>query len=132
MNLENKDFNKMTLEELRSIEPFGKDETFMSVIIVPTDDLHESGFRCMKFIFVDGFKIVGCIDRGSDVVHPNGIGNSGKPYDISMMANGVVPYMGLSIDCLAGSGCARVMMGRRCKCDDFVGSDFQFFICGRS
>lgn len=120
-----KDLTDYTLEEFQNMENFGESSFFDSVIIVPTKDLHDSGYRCMKFILVRRGELVGCVSGWSDVVHPNGIGNYGKHLQPYL---DVVPYMGLSMDCLPGSNCIRLMMGGLCKTDDFIGSDFQFYL----
>lgn len=124
MNLDT--LNKMSLQELKDMEPFGLRETFNSVVIVPTDDLHDSGFRCMKFILVRDGEVVGCVGGGCDTVQPNGIGNRGR--DCQNYICGFIPYMGMSMDCLAGSGCVRIMMYKLCSCADFIGSDFMFYL----
>lgn len=122
-----KDINEYTLDEFRKMELFGKDRLFDNVIIVPMDELHDSGYRCMKFILVHHREIVGAVGGWSDVVHPNGIGNHGLFYDWP-----VTPNIGLRIDCLAGSGCVRLMMDGLYKCSDFIGSDFIFYKTGET
>lgn len=104
------ELNDYTLEEFREMEHFGKDSEFNSLIIVPTENIHDSGFRCMKFILLDNNKIVGVVGGNSDVVHPNGIGN----------------YCKLSMDCLTTSGCVRLILKDKYKCDYFILSDFEF------
>ena len=126
------DINDYTLEELRGIEEFGESELFDSVIIVPMNDVHDSGFRCMKFILMRGREMVGAVGGWSDVIHPNGIGNYGK-YDngyVQRVASRRAPYIGLSMDCLRESNCVRIMLRELCKCDDFIGSDFSFYKIG--
>ena len=44
-----------------------------------------------------------------------------------MLGTDLVPNMYLSIDCLSKSGCVRLMMAGKYKCDDFIGSDFIFY-----
>ena len=117
-----KNLNEYTLEEFREMELFGRDCFFDSVVIVPVEELHDSGYRCMKFILCHHDDIVGVVGGWSDVVHPNGIGNHGLSYDWS-----ATPNIGLHIDCLKGSGCVRLMMSGLYKCSDFIGSDFVFY-----
>ena len=124
MNLDT--LNKMSLQELKDMDPFGGRENFNSVVIVPVDALHDSGFRCMKFILVRDGEVVGCVGGWCDTVQPNGIGNTGR--DWRKYLRGLVPYMGMSMDCLAGSGCVRIMMYKLCSCADFIGSDFMFYL----
>ena len=120
-----KDLREYTLEEFQNMENFGEDSLFTDVIIVPMNELHDSGYRCMKFILVYQGKIVGVVSGWSDVVHPNGIGNYGNL--MNSFETNLVPSMYLSIDCLSKSGCVRLMMAGKYKCDDFIGSDFIFF-----
>ena len=120
-----KNLNEYTLEEFREMELFGEDCLFNSVVIVPMNELHDSGYRCMKFILCENEVIVGIVSGWSDVVHPNGIGNNGLSDDWS-----VTPNIGLSIDCLAESGCVRLMMWGLYECSDFIGSDFIFYKTG--
>lgn len=122
-----KSLNEYTIEEFREMELFGEDCLFNNVVIVPMNELHYSGYRCMKFILCHHGNIVGVVSGWSDVVHPNGIGNHGLSYDWS-----VTPNIGLSIDCLTGSGCVRLMMNGLCKCSDFIGSDFIFYKLGET
>ena len=117
-----KNLNEYTLEEFREMELFGRDCLFNNVVIVPMDELHDSGYRCMKFILCRYGEIVGVVGSWSDVVHPNGIGNHGLFNDWS-----VTPNIGLHIDCLAGSGCVRLMMDGLYKCSDLILSDFIFY-----
>ena len=122
-----KNLNEYTLEEFREMELFGEDCLFNNVVIVPMNELHESGYRCMKFILCHNGDIVGVVSGWSDVVHPNGIGNHGRSYDWHITQN-----ISLSIDCLVGSGCVRLMMIGLYECDDFIGSDFIFYKTGET
>ena len=98
------------------------------MIIVPMEEIHDSGYRCMKFILQYRDEIVGCVSGWSDVIHPNGIGNKGKDWLTGWDSeDGRVPYIGLHMDCLPGSNCIRLMMRGAFKVADFIGSDFQFF-----
>lgn len=109
----NKSLNKMTLKEFKELECFEPKGFFNNIIIVPTDNVHDSGYRCMKFVLWNSQKgeIVGVVSGWSDVIHPNGIG---KP-------------MILSIDCLRKSKLLRIMTQQNCVVDDFIGSDFMFY-----
>lgn len=122
-----KSLNEYTIEEFREMELFGEDCLFNNVVIVPMNELHDSGYRCMKFILCHNGDIVGAAGGWCDVVHPNGIGNHGLFYD-----DDVIPYIGLRIDCLVVSGCVRLMMHGLYKCSDFIGSDFVFYKTGET
>lgn len=120
-----KEFNEYTLQEFLEMPTKKPEESFTSVIIVPTEDIHDSGFRCMKFILLKDGRIVGVVYTGSDCIWPNGIGNYGR----SMLGDFMnkIPYMGLHMDCLAESRCIRIMFSQECVLDDFIGSDFIFY-----
>lgn len=98
-----KGLNLITLKEFQAMENFGQSEIFNDVVIVPTDEIHDSGFRCMKFILVRRGKVVGCVSGWSDVVHPNGIGNFGSSFNPAINAT-MIPRMDLRIDCLKQVG----------------------------
>ena len=122
-------FNK-TKEELLAIENFGGDAIFNGFIIVPTGEIHESDFQCMKFILLDHEDIVGAVSGWSDVIHFNGIGGYGEYDDdyATKLRTRLVPVVGYQIDCLPNSGCLRVFArGKNFKADDFIGSDFCFY-----
>lgn len=121
-----KNLKEYTLEEFQNMENFGIQSLFDSVIIVPMDELHESGFRCMKFILCNSGDIVGVVSGWSDVVHPNGIGNYGRKF-MNSYETDLVPNMHLSIDCLSKSGCVRLMMAGKYKCERYINSDFYFY-----
>lgn len=122
-----KNLNEYTIDEFREMELFGQDCLFNQVVIVPMDELHDSGYRCMKFILCHYGDIVGAVSGWSDAVHPNGIGNHGLSNDWSVTQN-----IGLLIDCLRGSGCVRLMMDGLYKCSDIIGSDFIFYKTGET
>lgn len=120
-----KDLNEYTLQEFLDMPAEKPTKTFCSVIIVPTDEIHDSGFRCMKFILTEGDRIIGVVDTGSDVVWPNGIGNYGRNCLGDLMQR--IPYMNLRMDCLTESRCVRIMLSKKCVLNDFIGSDFIFY-----
>ena len=71
---------------------------YTSVVIVPMDELHDSGYKCMCFLFCDGDEIV-CRSRGwSDVLHIDGIGGFGDWYGGELPKK--VDPKGWRIDCL--------------------------------
>lgn len=119
-----KDFTKMTLTELRNIENFMPTKPFKDIILVPMPEVHESGFRCMKFILVNKGEIIGAVSGWSDVIHLNGIGGYGKSIK-EVVKSGKVDRIGWRIDCLTKSKCMRLFTDVELELDDgFVGSDF--------
>ena len=130
--MEIKDINDYTLQELREIKTFGENEEFSAFVMVPMEELHDSGYRCMKFILERDREIVGAVSGWSDVVHINGIGSYGAYGDDfkSALKSQMVPRVGMSMDCLPKSGCLRFMCNDRdkiMKAENFIGSDFIFY-----
>lgn len=100
---------EISKEELNAL-PFSTSEIvgkkFSSIIIIPTDEMHDSGFRCMKYILLkweNGLNVVGVVGGYSDVIH---------------LWNGKA-----NIDCLP-CGYLRVMLDETATVPDFVGSSF--------
>lgn len=120
-----KDVLNLSLTELQQLENFNSNKTFTDIIFVPMNKLHDSGFRCMKFVLVKKGKIVGVVSGWSDVAHINGIGGYGK--DGTWLNSQMVKRVAWNIDCLPISGCIRLFADSECVCDDFIGSDFCFY-----
>ena len=99
----------MTLEELQNLEPFGDlTQKFNGVVIIPTEQEHDSGYQCMKFAFLGKFcEIKAVAGGGSDVVHLNGTGGYGIDFT-QAIKTGVTPVIDWSIDCLPKSHCIRL------------------------
>lgn len=100
---------EISREELNAL-PFSTSEIvgkeFNHIIIIPTRKMHDSGFRCMKYVLLKWcgyFEVVGVIGGYSDVIH---LGN-GKA----------------NIDCLP-CGYLRVILHETATVPYFVGSDF--------
>lgn len=102
-----------TLEELKEL-PYDTDgsvrgKKYNQIIIVPTDELHDSGYICMKYVLIKiGVKyppeVVAVVGGYSDVLHILGT-----------KAN---------IDCLPNSKCLRVILYEDMTVPYFIGSDF--------
>ena len=123
-----KAIDQYTREEFLAMENFNPSGPFSAFVIVPTDEIHDSGWRCMKFILLYQGEIVGVVSGWSDVVHINGIGGYGKNY--GDLVSGMVKRVGWSIDCLPVSGCIRLFGDAECEMEDYgwVGSDFIFYV----
>ena len=127
--MEIKDINDYTLQELREIKNFGENEEFSAFVIVPMEELHDSGYRCMKFILERDMRIVGAVSGWSDVVNINGIGGYGQNIKETIVSQ-MVPRVGMSMDCLPKSGCLRFMCNdhdKIMKAENFIGSNFIFY-----
>lgn len=122
-----KDLNEYTIEELLDVPNMDWDETrddFDSIIIIPTDQKHDSGFRCMEFVGCIGHKPIARMSGCSDVVHINGIGGYGK----SKKYNQLIPATGWSIDCLNTSGLLRLFVDPETKIENSAAlSSFEVF-----
>ena len=120
-----KDVNEMTRKEFLEIENFKPTKPFNSIIIVPTNYTHDSGYQCMKFILTGKYQeIVGALGGGSDVIHVNGIGGYGKNPDY---INRMIKAHDLRIDCLYKSKCLRLFSDEEFEIDNFICSDFIFY-----
>lgn len=116
-----------TLEDLRKIENFVPEKPFNAFVIVPTGDLHESGWGCMKFIFLRDREIIGAASGWSDVINLNGIGGYGLNYEESMRTQ-KVDRVSWSIDILPNSGCVRVFSDSHyLEYDHLICSSFQIY-----
>ena len=95
----------LTLKELQVI-PFLHQNVeiakFTSLIILPTEDIHDSGYRAMSFIPARQGHPICQISGFSDVLHINGI--SGYGHRITRNIPLAIPPIGWSIDCLPVSG----------------------------
>ena len=125
--MESKSLTEYTREEFLAMENRMPEGTFTEIVIVPTDEVHDSGFLCMKFILCNHREIVGVVSGWSDVVHVNGIGGYGSNFEEALRTQ-KTKRVGWSIDCLPGSGCIRLFSDCECETEDFIGSDFCFYV----
>lgn len=118
--------NDLTKKQFKEMEYFKPTSPFTDIIIVPTDEIHESGFRCMKFVLWNSIigEIAGVVGGESDVIHFNGIGGYGK----DVYANTQPKRIAYSIDCLKKSGYLRIMTEHYLEIDDWFYSDFKFYV----
>ena len=127
---ENKSLFEYTREEFLAIENFNPKVPFRDVIIVPADTVHDSGFLCMKFVFVLHGEIVGAASGWSDVLHINGIGGYGK-YGKEWhraFSEQTVKRVSWKIDCLPKSRCIRLMCDFDLEPDSMAVSDYCIFV----
>lgn len=118
----------VTVEELLRLDyQKPQPQPFNSVIIVPLDgELHESGFRRMKFIYLkrDG-EIVGVGGGPSDVLHLEGIGGYGQDWETSIEER-KTSISAWSIDCLP-NGCLRLFSRKPLMAPENTLSDAEIF-----
>ena len=100
--------------------------TFRSLIIIPTDEEHDSGYMCMEFVAVgkDDEPIVR-MPACSDVLNINGIGGYGN-WKATECIPRMIPPIGWSIDCLPKSGYLRLFCGQDLTCGDSL-SNFEVY-----
>lgn len=117
--------NDLTRKQFKEMEYSKPTKPFTDIIIVPTDEIHDSGFRCMKFVLWNAREgeISGVVGGGSDVIHFNGIGGWGKNFN-----NQTRIPIGYKIDCLRKSGYLRIMTDYYLEVDDCCYSDFSFYV----
>lgn len=119
------EINEMTRQEIERVQNRKWNEDigeFDSLIILPMEDVHDSGFRVMDFVAVaDGMplrRLSGC----SDVLHLDGIGGFGiggiNRYDQKLPK---IPAA-WSIDCLKISGLIRLFTHGKLIVDDACSS----------
>jgi len=112
---------------LEKLDYFNPTEDFNGIIIVPTHELHDSGYGCMKFVLLNHAKIVGCVGGGSDLIHINGIGGYGNIYNMKeyekAVSTGMVNAVNWSIDCLS-NGLIRLFSNKKLDIDLPITSDF--------
>lgn len=115
---------KSTREEFENLDYFKPTDEFNGVVIIPTNELHDSGFGCMKFALTNGYNVVGCVGGGSDVIHLNGIGGYGK-YNQNL--TDMVKRIDWSIDCLP-NGLIRLFCSHKLDIDKIIVSDFNLYV----
>ena len=97
-----KSLTEMTLQDFRDIEICRPTKKFNAFTIVPTEEIHDSGYRCMKFVLDYHGEIVGCVGGWSDVVDLNGIGGYGNDWNTTLMT-GKTDIYDWVMDCLTES-----------------------------
>ena len=120
-------FLEITKEELDNMKiMLPKENRFNSVIIVPTGELHESGWMSMKYVLFKNEEIIGCVGKFSDVLYLDGIGGYGdyrnREYFDDKVRSGKIHIAGWTIDCLP---CGYLRLW--CKMDIKLSDDMMIF-----
>lgn len=117
------DYTNWTIEQYKALpkpSSYTNEEVGLidGLIILPTEELHTSGYRLMEFVTIqDGvptYRVSGC----SDVLHLCGLGgyNIGRynydKMDILLHRN-TLPKITWMIDCLPVSGLVRLYCGKK-------------------
>ena len=99
-----------TKEEFENLDYFEPTDEFNGIVIVPTNELHDSGFGCMKFALI------------------NGIGGYGKYEDYHrVLKTGLIKRVDWSIDCLP-NGLIRLFCSEKLDIDKLICSDFNLYV----
>lgn len=99
---------------------------FKSLVIIPTDQEHDSGYLCMEFVAVNKddepiVRMSGC----SDVLDINGIGGYGN-WRLCSGIPKTIPPISWRIDCLPKSGYLRLFCDHFLTCGDSL-SNFEVY-----
>lgn len=106
-------FMTATLEEFRNLPFYWEpDIKFDRLIIVPQEDIHDSGYSMMSYVLVEQGEIVGKIGAAADVLHIDGIGGYGEWDSIHEIPT-MVPVRSWCIDCLPTSKCVSLFSGNQ-------------------
>lgn len=117
-----------TREEFENLDYFAPTGEFNGIVIIPTNEMHESGYMCMKFALMDHWEVVGCVGGGSDVIHLNGIGGYGKYENFKeVLKTGLTKRVDWSIDCLP-NGLIRLFCSKKLELDEIICSDFNLYV----
>jgi hypothetical protein len=123
-----KDIGSMTIDELLDCRTLDWDETITcrTIIIVPgpENELHDSGYRMMTYVFTENGVPIGKTQGGSDVLHIGGIGGTGR--EVSTFPK-LVPPTPWSIDCLPKSGLLQLFSRGKLKTSEAL-SSFEVFV----
>lgn len=117
-----KSYHYWTKKELQALplREWGEDiGEFDSLIILPTEHLHDSGFWCMDFVAVKGAEPFCRLSGRSDVIHIDGIGGYGER---TQNVPTIIPPKGWSIDCIKKSKLLRIFSDGKLKAGSALSS----------
>ena len=119
-------------EEFFKLDFKKPDRDFQNVVIIPTGEVHESGYGCMKFALFDGkSEYVGCVGGYSDVICFNGIGGYGDRWTTRNIIKDLVPRVDFQMDLLP-NGLFRIFTQASCMYTDKIQtSTFELYGCNK-
>lgn len=124
------DIMKMTKEDFNEVPDYSESQEiqkFSSVVIVPDEEMHDSGFRCMKYVFCIGNEPICKIDMGSDVLHLDGIDGRGDWIDLDNIEIPItIKPKSWKIDCLP-CGYLRLYAHKHLYIKECFGSDLDLY-----
>lgn len=123
--------NEFTIDKINQIPNyiFPDDSEYDSVVIVPNNNIHESGWRCMHYLFCKKDDIICRAGGGSDALHLNGIGGIGDTEIGSNQNSCLISHClmnGWVVDCTL-SGFIRLHTNRAITIGGGI-SDFEIFV----
>lgn len=83
-----------------------------ALVILPTTDLHDSGYRMMDFVAINDDTPICRCSGGSDVVFLGGIGGTNYLFDRFGLFDGI-KNASWQFDCLPGSGLLRLFSNNK-------------------
>ena len=121
---------EMTRKDFEALphREWDEDIEFDCLVILPMEEKHDGGYRCMDFVAVVGNEAKYLLSRCSDILYINGIGGFGK--DWVKKYGGVpeaVPPVGWVLDCLPKSGLLRIWPDSRRMICEHILSSFKIF-----
>jgi hypothetical protein len=121
-----KDMTKADFENVLEWWETQEEKRFKSLVIIPTDELHDSGYMCMSFVAVgDNDEPLFSFGGGSDVIHLDGLGGYGKNWVETGRLPATRPVQAWRIDCLP-CGYLRLFCRGKLSCNYAV-SDFEIY-----
>lgn len=115
-NISEKSINQWTKREFLALRDREWNEDigeFDSLVILPTNNIHGSGFACMDFVAVNEGKPICKLSGCSDLLHMGGIGGFGEWLGRELPE--FIEPIPWSIDCLKRSKLLRLFAGRKFK-----------------
>ncbi len=126
------DLNEWSIKDFQSLPGRGWNEEiepFDSIVILPTEDIHTSGYACMDFVAINGNTPICRLSGCSDVIHLNGIGGFGENWAEEYgTVPTKIPPIAWSVDCLSKSKLLRIFTGSSKLKAGAALSSFELFI----
>lgn len=122
-NIVNDEMTRKEIEDVPNREWQEDIGEFDTLVILPTRQTHDSGYRCMDFVAVKKGVPIKRLGGGSDVIHLDGIGGYGENW---LQKYGTCPSRtepsGWNIDCLKVSGLLQLFTHGVLTCGDALSS----------
>lgn len=83
---------ELTKENAETLPEAKYEDEFNGIAIIPTNHIHDSGFRCMRYVLLLGDEAISQYCVGSDVFHYYGY-NPPQIHGIDCTPNGIIRVM---------------------------------------